>query len=147
MLIRDRPMTLEDYIQATTADLNKTFRAVQILDNRALQFQGRKAARLTTSMEAVSQAPAPNGRGRPGPVESVALLRQQLIIQVAPATFGVLTLYTPLADRTLAMQTFDAMVGSFDLYDPATIKARRRDALAAGKNGWKGGPPKSSSRS
>ena len=133
LVVVDKEMTVGEYIKASLTQLAKNFPALQVLDSREIDFQGRKAGRVTTSMEgdAKGAAPRPGEAAKPG--ERIALLRQQLLIQTTPKRFIVMTFYAPLKDKILATKTFEAMVGSFELLDRRKIEERRLKAIAAGK--------------
>jgi hypothetical protein len=132
----EKTMSLDDYAKARMAEWEKKFRAVQVLDQRMLQFQGKPALRLATSMEAPPDAITGGGKGgapRTGSGEMISVYQQQLLVQTQEKQFMALTFYAPLKDRDTATQTFDAMVGSLELIDPTTVKARRVAAVIAGR--------------
>lgn len=133
--------TLKQFIDSDKSELSKTFKGVQVLQEKSEKFDNRLAVRIDLSMEgqlaagagaATKAAPQPNGA-------VITLFRQQLVVQIDPDEFGqsskfvVLTLYTPLKDRAEATQTFTAMQGQFELFDAEALKKRRLEAVAVGK--------------
>lgn len=136
----DTTIALKDYVDNALSEMKKSFKAVQVQENRLTKFQGFNAIRLSTTLQAELGTGLPTGfeqqiRGgaRPARNEEVALLRQQLIVQTRENGFMVLTYYTPLKDREEAVRTFEAMVGSFEILNQTDLKKRRVEAIMAGK--------------
>jgi hypothetical protein len=119
------PQSLDQYLQAAATGLSQNFSAVQILESRKTTFDGKPAGRLSASMSGTAQSG--------GQTTTIAILRQQLLVQMSTSEYIVLTLFSPLKDRDAATRTFDAMIGSFEVMDPATLLKRREVAVAAGK--------------
>ncbi len=126
-IVKDK-MTVDDYLSSTVQELGRSFRGVQVLESRDLTFQGHKAGRLSASMEADMGAAPGQGKG-----QTVALYRQQLIVQMGDNQFIVLMLYVPLKDRDSATTTFNAMVGTFEILDQMALAKKRAEGAAAGK--------------
>jgi hypothetical protein len=140
-IVLDKVMSIEDYVKTTKNELSTggTFKGVQILDEKYLRKDGYPAARLNLSMEAdlgpaVPQAMAEKMGIKQVPAnERISLYRQQLIARVKDNQFLVLIMYTPLKDRAEAAKVFDMMAGEYELFDPAAMKQRRKQAADAGK--------------
>jgi hypothetical protein len=135
------PWSLKQFLESDKTELNKTFKGVQVLQEKLDKFGQRPAARIDLTMEAQLSAAGAGAATKPanpnGP--TITLFRQQLIVQIDPdesglsSRFVILTLYAPLKDRTEATRTFSAMLDQFELFDPQALKKRRTDAIAAGK--------------
>jgi len=134
-------LSLDDYARKTVEEMTKSFKAVQVLENRKLQFQNFPAARLSTSMQAELGSGLPPAfeqqlRGKtPAKAvnESIALFRQQLIVQTRENQFMVLTYYSPLINREEATQIFNAVAGSLEILDKQEMLKRRAEAVILGK--------------
>jgi len=144
-------MTIEDYVKTTKNELaaGTSFKGVQVLEEKYLRKDNYPAAQLSFSMEAElgpaippamqermglsSNAPA-RPRDTATPDTRVSLFRQELISRVKENQFIVLTMYTPLKDRELAVKTFQMMLGEYELFDPAVMRQHRLDAIKLGKD-------------
>ena len=144
-------MSLQDYVKTTKADLTTgaAFKGVQVLEEKYMQKGTFPAATLTFSMEAelgpaipramqermgLSPTATAPARASTAPDVRVSLLRQELIARVKDNQFIVLTMYTPLKDREEAMKVFGMMLGEYELFDPAAMKAHRLAAIGVGKD-------------
>ena len=57
----DKPQSFDELIANSKSELNKTFKGVQILQSRSIDFQGKQAIRFDISMEAALGAAADGG--------------------------------------------------------------------------------------
>ncbi|HEY4329856.1 MAG TPA: hypothetical protein VGN88_08975 [Phycisphaerae bacterium] len=146
-------MGIQDYIANNKSQLNNTFKGVQVTQEKYFRRDSKPAVRFDITMQAVLGGLISGGQAsamtrgpttRPADLAQigsgvVSLMRQQLIIQSQSDEFGkgtqflTLTFYAPLKDREAATRTFELMLNEFELFDPATLRKRRGDAIALGK--------------
>ncbi|HVT80790.1 MAG TPA: hypothetical protein VHM90_09035, partial [Phycisphaerae bacterium] len=129
------------------------FKGVQILEDRRVKMGQYDAALFTFSaqvdlgpmvpdavMERMGMATekagkkAPARPGAPAPVDTVSILRQEMIVRIRDGLFAVLMLYTPLKDREVATHTWQLMIPEFEIYDTAAIARKRSEAAAVGRD-------------
>ena len=72
--------------------------------------------------------------GKPTKMQTIPLLRQELMVQTATNQYMVLTFFSPLTEKDEAITVFNAMVGSFELLDRKAIEARRVAAVKVGQD-------------
>ena len=128
----------------------RTAKAVQVLDSKIIVVgpEKRPAGKLVVSFEADAIAwgkPKKEdviaGAQRGTPIEQPAsvtgrafFLRQDCAVQTATNQFFVLTMMAPLAAKQEAVETFDAMIASFQVFNRDDIKNRRLAAIKAGRD-------------
>ncbi|MGN6369945.1 MAG: hypothetical protein ACTHN5_16940 [Phycisphaerae bacterium] len=125
---RAQVMTFDEYMNSIGPELQKSFQAVQVLNMREFKFQGHDAGRIDSSMQAEVGGTQKGAHG-----EVIPLFRQQLVVKVSETDLLILTLFTPLKDRTAATTTFDAMLTSFRILDRTEIAKKLELSIKAGK--------------
>jgi hypothetical protein len=135
-IVVQKDMSLDDFVNDSMTGLQKQFRAVQILENKTLKFDGYPARQVSLSLEEAG-SPARGGRG--APAAPVAAYRQELVVQLDNKNeFMVLMFYSLLRDKNAATETFNAMLGSYELIDPVKMRERRSAGAAIAKK-WLAG--------
>ena len=138
-LTSDKPVSLPDFVETNTHDLSKTFRGVQVLEKRVFKRDKKDAAIVRVSMQAELGSGFTQGMlEKMGTTvktktEIVDLYRQQFIFKNRDNQLHVLTFYTPLKDRDVATQTFDAMLSELEIFDMADVAAQRVADAKLGK--------------
>lgn len=136
VFFKPKTFTPEEYLKSAAKGLNDTYKAVQILESRTTTCNDKAAAQMTASVEVVGKIEVKEKGAKKTTEKEVGtatLLKQELAVQVATNEYLVLTLYGPLVTKEEMIKTFEAMVGTFVVYDRAQIDKRRLDAIKAGK--------------
>lgn len=123
----------EEYLKSTARELDKNFRAPQIIESRTTSVGGKAAAKLAAVVEVVgTQA---NGKGKQPTLKEVnaVFLRQELAVQIGTNEYLVLSLYGPAEAKADLIRTFNAMAESFKVLDRADVANRRREEIRAGR--------------
>jgi hypothetical protein len=129
----DKDMAVEELLRSRAADLNRVFKAVQILESRPTIVSGKPAGKLVSMLEA--EYPVQVGKdGKPLKMQSIPLVRQELMVQTATNQYMVVTLFSPLGRKDEAIKIFNAMVDTFELLDRKAIEARRLTAVKVGQD-------------
>ncbi len=155
----NKPITLDDFIATTKADITRDtrsagangnpnqpvniFKGVQILEDKRLKKGPYDAALFTFSAQidlgpmvpdaVAQQMGLSRPTGAPNAVQTVSLLRQELIVRIKDGVFDVLMLYTPLADRDTAERTWNLMLPEFEIFDGSAMLKRRVEAAKTGR--------------
>jgi hypothetical protein len=133
LLTLEKDMNVEELLRSRSGDLQKVFKAVQIIESRDTIVSGKPAGKLISTLEA--QYPVQVGRdGKPIKLQSIPLVRQELMVQTATNQYMVMTFFAPLEQKDQAIKIFDAMVGTFELLDRKAIEARRLSAVKVGQD-------------
>ncbi len=139
MVILKEKVSMEGYLSSIAAELSRTFRRPGPRQPRTHLPKPPRRPNHHQHGSRIRHRPRPTkypqGRGRGGwGGQSIALFRQQLIVQLADNQLIVLTFYVPLKDREAATTTFDAMLSTFELLDRQELAKHRAAAVELGKN-------------
>lgn len=108
-------------VKEILAQARKDFTHVQVLVRGKRDISGQPAAELSILFTAVSNH------------SPLRLLRQELLIEVNPTEYYVLTFFSPAGDLPSATRMFKALTGSLRLLNQNTITRQRLAAVKAGK--------------
>ena len=108
-------------VKEILAQARKDFSHVRVLVRTRRTLSGRPAAELSILFTATSNH-AP-----------LQLLRQELLIEISPTEYYVLTFFSPAGDLPSATRMFKALTGSMRLLNQDKITRQRLAAVQAGK--------------
>ncbi len=112
---------LASLVQAVINSARREFQAVSVLRSRRLSVCGHPAQELVLRLQPTSNR-AP-----------LALLRQQLLVQIRPNDYYTLTFFSPADQRTRVRAIFSAVRKTFRILNRGNIERRRLAGVQAGK--------------
>lgn len=149
-----RDLLPDAYLKASRADIEKSLKAVQVLEAKVIkvgsegeaqQVEGirmtggarprdtrKDASKLVFTYQTEPALPknAPKNAQPPKPEN---LLRQDVAVRVGDRQYLLLTMTAPLASKDEAIRTFNAMVETLEVWTADEVMERRLAAVVAGK--------------
>ena len=103
------------------AQAHKDFTHVHVIAKKSLTVSHHRAAEISMLFTAISNH-AP-----------LQLLRQEMLVEINPTEYYVLTFFSPAGDLPAASRLFQSLTGSFRILNMAEITRERLAAVKAGK--------------